>query len=160
MFKTIKAIVSSIILTILIFSCGKETQSSTQGGGLFKLRYTITPALQNGKNPTGDGNSFLSFCNSSPSLAGLTLSWIGFTSNNPCSTLETNEFAVTKGQNVTIQSITIGNSYDDQCRTLKIEAFINGKVFNTVVKEMGYYRTNTLIKCKDVDQNSVNYIIP
>lgn len=149
----------TLCLTILIFACGKETQSSTQGGGNFKIRYTIIPALQNGLNSVQASNQFHSLCNSSPSLTGLSLHWWGSNSNNPFSTIETNEFAVTKGQNVTIQAITLINSYDYQCRSVKIEAFINGKLFNTVTREMGYSSANG-VKCLDFDQNSVNYIIP
>ncbi len=161
MFKSIKAITSSIILTVLIFSCGKETQSSTQGGGLFKVRYTITPPLQNGLGGTTgtSQNAFTSMCNIQ-GLSGLTLMWYGNSANLPFSTMETNEFSVTKGQNVGIAAIQILNQIDYQCRTLKIEGIINGKVFNTITKEMGYSSSKPLIKCKDFDQNSVNFIMP
>ena len=36
----VNLILTSLILTLMFYGCGKETQSSTQGGGLFKIRYT------------------------------------------------------------------------------------------------------------------------
>lgn len=156
----VNLILTALILTLIFYSCGKETQSSTQGGGLFKIRYTITPSLQIGLGAGGIGsNGFTSLCNIQ-GLSGLTLMWYGSSASMPFSTMETNEFSVTKGQNVGIGGIAIANQIDYQCRTLKIEAIINGKVFNTIVKEMGYSNSKPLTKCKDFDQNSVNFIIP
>jgi hypothetical protein len=157
----IQLTVMTFFLQIIMLSCGKETQSSTQGGGLFKIRYTITPPLQYGfGGTTGTSqNAFTSVCNIQ-GLSGLTLMWYGNSANLPFSTMETNEFSVTKGQNVGIAAIQILNQIDYQCRTLKIEAIINGKVFNTITKEMGYSSSKPLIKCKDFDQNGVNFIMP
>jgi hypothetical protein len=158
--KFIKLTTLPIILQIFMFSCGKETQNTTKGGGLFKVKYTFTPALQNGTTSNGGSNTFLSVCNSSPALTGLSLQWHGNSALNPCSSLETNEFSVTNGQNVSIGGLGVSNLFDLQCRTVKIEAMINGKVFNTVVREFGYSKINPLTKCADFDNNSVNFIIP
>lgn len=161
MIKKITPIITALAFVISIISYGKETQSSTQGGGLFKIRYTITPSLQNGLGGTGGTrqNIFTSMCNIQ-GLSGLNTMWYGGSASAPFSTMETNEFSVTKGQNLGFGAIQILNDIDYQCRTLKIEAIINGKVFNAVIKELGYSSFNPLIKCKDFDQNSVNFVVP
>ena len=155
--KTIKAYILSLALTILVFSCGKETQATTQGGGLFKYRVTITPPLQFGKTGqfnTKSNNVFITV----PSL-GTGYQWNGDQMTSNYSTYESQEFSVTKGQNILFQ-VGIVNTYDLICRNVKIEALINGNVFKTVTQEKGYSSDSPLIKCKDFDAPTLNFIIP
>jgi hypothetical protein len=157
MIKSTKAFVLSIVLTVLIFSCGKETQSSTQGGGLFKIRYTITPPLQIGGTSISD-NSFQTIC-PTPGFAGINIVWHGNTASTSLASIETNEYSVTKGQNIT-SGTALGNQMNPICHTVKIEGLINGKVFQTFTKDLGFSSLSPMVKCKDFDQNSVNFIIP
>lgn len=156
MFKSIKAIASSFLLTVLIFSCGKETQNSTQGGGKFKIRYTISPALSFG---TSSGNFFNTIA-TTQGFSGLNLRWFGNSSSSDLTTIETVEYSVTKGQNISIGHVV--NNDDKVCRSLKIEGLINGNVFFSTTKLLGISGGTPAqpTKCADTDNNSVNFIIP
>jgi hypothetical protein len=157
MFKSIKAIASSIILTVLIFSCGKETQSSTQGGGLFKYRVTITPPLHYGA--TGQFKNQSNYLQVGVIPIASSYIWDGKQLSDDFTTYESQEYSVTQGQNITF-TYFIDNSYDLVCRTVKIEALINGNVFKTVTQEKGYSSISPMIKCKDFDAPAINFIMP
>ena len=144
-----------LLLTLVagIFSCGKETQSSTQGGGTFKLRVTITPALQSGEDLQNFGTNQFMFA-----FGSSIYNWIGITASAPLSGYETDEVSVTKGQNISC-TLGLNSSYDLVCRTVQIDAVLNGKVIKTVSKNMGQ-NGNMLTYCKDGISSTVNFIIP
>jgi hypothetical protein len=141
-----------VLLTLVsgIFSCGKETQSSTQGGGTLKFNVTITPALQSGMNQqTYQSNQFAFF-------SGVNMySWSGDTN---LGNYTSDELSVTKGQNIPC-TIYLYSVYDLICRTVQIDAVLNGKVMKTVTKNMGH-NGSLYTYCKDGIQSSVNFIIP
>lgn len=157
MFKSIKAIAASIILTLLVFSCGKETQSSTQGGGLFKYRVTINPSIPNNPAIAGQGNILWIYTNL-PELG--IYNWVTSSSNpkpEPLTNYESPEISVTKGQNVSITGIILTNSGDLGCIQTKIEGIQNGKIIKSVILNLGY--SNATSQCKDFNNTKINFII-
>ncbi len=116
-----KIIGVTVILAALVFSCGKETQSTTQGGGKLKLVLTSTPTntvgmiqMPNIFNPG--------------SLQGL------YQDAKKNGKVETDEFAVTKGQNF---SVLVYGGTTNGCTTLKLEAFVDGKLIQTITHTAG-----------------------
>ena len=142
----------------MFYGCGKETQSSTQGGGLFKIRYTITPPLDFGY--VGNMNNIFQTFNNIQGFTGLNLRWVGGQQSSPLSTIETIELSTTKGQNISTNTF-LTNSINRICHNVKIEGIINGKVFQTFSKEYGTTGTGlNAVNCKDQGQTAVNFIIP
>jgi len=43
-------IIIALFFSLLFYSCGKETQNTTQGGGKFVVTAKISPPLQSGTN--------------------------------------------------------------------------------------------------------------
>jgi hypothetical protein len=72
----------------------------------------------------------------------------------------TPEYAVTKGQNLTA-ILMVNNQVSLICKTVTIDAILNGSVIDTKVFEMGHKQyPSPLEYCKDGFSKSVNYIIP
>ncbi len=142
--RNIKLLSTAILLAVLVFSCGKETQSTTQGGGTFYVRVTINPPLQYGVNPLY--NLVTIGCLTS------TKSWNSQNQTSNLSTLQCDEVAVTSGQNI---QVTFGMHclYDHQCRSVLLEGVQNGKVIKTYNYEMGYN------SCKDLYQQFPSFIM-
>jgi hypothetical protein len=153
MLKNIFRFFIALIIVISIMSCGKETQSSTQGGGLFKVRIEINPPLQKGVNQIYT-NAFT--CNGP--LAQIK-QWNGSVANSDFDNYESQEVSVTKGQNISI-IIGLNSSFDYKCRSVKIYGIINGNIFNTLTKEMGFSSTNPNLLCTDESGQAINFIIP
>lgn len=148
------AIITSIFLTLIMFSCGKETQSSTQGGGICKIKITISPQI-----PMTSKFNNIDYPNSFQSMCAISLlQWSG-ASGYALSTIETPEFSVTKGQNVSCSSTSITN-YDGICRTVNIECFVNNKSVGLFTKELGMKLASPISLCKDYQNSAVNFIIP
>jgi hypothetical protein len=144
----------ALVCTMIMFSCGKETQSSTQGGGTCKIRITITPEIPT-KSRFGSSDYVNSFSSLTPVVL---LQWIG-SQGYPLSTIESPEFSVTKGQNITCGSTSISN-YDGICRSVKIECLLNNKSINAFTKELGIKDLGQSTMCKDAANSAVNFIIP
>lgn len=146
----------ALVCTIIFFSCGKETQSTTQGGGICKIKITISPEIPitSKFNGVESQNSFISFW----PLPATTLQWSG-ASGYALSTIESPEFSVTKGQNVSSSGTSISN-YDGICRTVNIECFVNNKSVGLFTKELGIKSTSPYSLCKDQGNSTVNFIIP
>ncbi len=127
-FSLFKNLGIALILTVIIISCSKETQSTTQGGGKLKLVLTSSPTntvgmiqMPNIFNP------------------GTTTSYYQDTKKN--GKVETDEFAVTKGQNF---SVLVYGGTSTGCTTLKLEAFVDGKLIQTISHTAGgNYGTTT-----------------
>jgi len=120
-FKHITKLGTAILLAVLVFSCGKETQSTTQGGGKLKLVLTSTPTITNGEifipnifNPGAGQGSYLDIKKNGK--------------------VETDEFSVTSGQNF---AVTVIGGTTTGCTTLKLEAFVNGKLIQTISHTAG-----------------------
>jgi hypothetical protein len=127
-FKHITKLGTAILLTVLVFSCGKETQATTQGGGKLKLVLTSTPTISNGEiimpNIFNPGT-----------LQGR---YIDLKKNGK---VETDEFSVTSGQNF---SVMLYGGSATGCTTLKLEAYVNGKLIQTITHTAGgTYGTTT-----------------
>ncbi len=142
-------IIASLTLTLII-SCGKENQTSTNGGGVFKVRVTIDPPLQPGLN-SGAYNSI------GISVSTTTKSWTGIQQTKQLSTIETDEISVTKGQNIQFTISSFLNNYDRICRTIKYEAIQNGKVNETHIASLGI--DNSGMICADGLMINKNFII-
>jgi hypothetical protein len=144
----------ALVCTTAFFSCGKETQTSTQGGGICKIKFTITPEI-----PTKTKFGLVDYANSFSSITPVVvLQWNGL-SGFPLATIESPEFSVTKGQNITCGSTTITN-YDGICRSIKIECILNNKSIKAFTKELGYMDISKGTMCKDATNSGVNFIIP
>ncbi|MBM3399752.1 MAG: hypothetical protein FJY15_04205 [Bacteroidetes bacterium] len=151
--KLFSIIATTLLLTALIVSCGKETQSSTQGGGICKIRTTITPPLQTGETGLGQSNFFYA---STP--VGI-ISWNGVGQTSALASIESQEFSVTKGQNVTFYITDFINFYDFVCRQVKVEFLIDNKVKKTeILLEFGFTSVN--MSCKDGYMKTLNFIVP
>ena len=137
---------SKVILLTSLFlfnSCDNETPATISGGGRIKFDISISPPLKTGETlqcilPTGQ-------------ILGVTEGYSGET---------TPEYAVTKGQNLTAM-LMVNNQVSLICKTVTIDAILNGSVIDTKVFEMGYKQYPSPIEyCKDGLSKSVNYIIP
>jgi|TARA_B110000967_G_scaffold194677_1_gene223401 hypothetical protein len=137
---------SKVILLTSLFlfnSCDNETPATISGGGRIKFDISISPPLKTGETlqcilPTGQ-------------ILGVTEGYSGET---------TPEYAVTKGQNLTAM-LMVNNQVSLICKTVTIDAILNGSVIDTKVFEMGYKQyPSPLEYCKDGFSKSVNYIIP
>ena len=137
---------SKVILLTSLFlfnSCDNETPATISGGGRIKFDISISPPLKTGETlqcflPTGQ-------------ILGVTEGYSGEI---------TPEYAVTKGQNFTV-SLMVNNQVSLECKTVTIDAILNGSVIDTKVFEMGYKQyPSPLEYCKDGFSKSVNYIIP
>ena len=137
---------SKVILLTSLFlfnSCDNETPATISGGGRIKFDISISPPLKTGETlqcilPTGQ-------------ILGVTEGYSGET---------TPEYAVTKGQNLTAM-LMVNNQVSLICKTVTIDAILNGSLIDTKVFEMGYKQyPSPLEYCKDGFSKSVNYIIP
>jgi hypothetical protein len=148
----ISIILIGIAFSILLLgSCGKETQSTTQGGGVFKVRVTIDPPLQPGVSSPFLSNSVNII------MAGNIRGWNGGLQTVPLSTLETDEISVTSGQNVQLFITDFSNIVDRNCRTVKYEAIQNGKINEVHIVSLGYNGSSSL--CADGVSVSKNFIM-
>ena len=140
-----KSLSKVILLTSLFLfnSCDNETPATISGGGRIKFDISISPPLKTGETlqcilPTGQ-------------IQAVTEGYSGET---------TPEYAVTKGQNLTAM-LMVNNQVSVICKTVTIDAILNGSVIDTKVFEMGYKQyPSPLEYCKDGFSKSVNYIIP
>lgn len=140
-----KLLFNLLLLTSLFLfnSCDNETPSTVGGGGRIKFDISISPPLKNGDLFQVIG-------------AGVAIS----TNVEGYSGEITSEYAVTKGQNVTV-NLGLANPSNVGCKTVTIDAILNGSVIDTKVFEMGYKQiTPSQIFCKDGASKSLNYIIP
>jgi hypothetical protein len=141
-----------LIVVVLFFnSCGKETQSTTQGGGTFYVRMTISPPLSVGSRNV-NGSKFYN----SVSLWGPNFNsgWSGSNSSTPLSVLNSTEISVTKGQNITAYW-SLSNYKDCKCVTLTFEGIQNGNVIKTYTLNGGLSDTTFLNNC--ATGNTVTY---
>ena len=159
LFKHITKLGTAILLAVLVFSCGKETQSSTQGGGNLKVKISVYPPLQIGKDSTSLNTNFNQF---GATVDYQTYMWNGLNDKSSFISWESQEFAVTKGQNFLVSTL-VYNNYDFVCRSVKIEAYLNNVIFKVINLELGFDGNNNT-KCKDQPNigsgNSINLIIP
>jgi hypothetical protein len=120
-FKHITKLGTAMLLAVLVFSCGKETQSTTQGGGKLKLVLTSTPT-------NTAGVIFM------PNIFNPGTSQGMYADTKKNGKVETDEFAVTKGQNF---SVTLYGGSATGCTTLKLEAYVDGKLIQTITHTAG-----------------------
>ncbi len=146
MINTFKYFILSILFTILIFSCGKENQSSNQGGK-FYVKATISPPLQLGKNMFQI--AFVDIINLKQ--------WNGITGSKPCSELSSFEADVTGGQEIKVE-IICQNNEDYLCRTVTLQGILNGNVIKTYSLSMGNDKTNSNF-CPDGEEIQKTFTI-
>ena len=137
---------SKVILLTSLFlfnSCDNETPATISGGGRIKFDISISPPLKTGET--------FQVILTTGQILGVTEGYSGET---------TPEYAVTKGQNLTAM-LMVNNQVSVICKTVTIDAILNGSVIDTKVFEMGYKQyPSPLEYCKDGFSKSVNYIIP
>ena len=148
-FKHITKLGTAMLLAVLVFSCGKETQTTTQGGGRFIIKATFTPPLQFGQ--------IVSKYNSTRMYGiGFDVVWDGISKQYDLTELTTDDLSVTSGQNIAFY-FNLYNGYDFQCRNVKIEGIQNGKVIKTYNFSMGYSSPTTC--CNDGFGINKNFIV-
>jgi hypothetical protein len=150
--NNISIVILALITTLTIFSCGKETQSTTQGGGTFNLKLTISPPLQFGSSPSSGQNTLFM------QVGNIQKQWMGNSASQNLSQMISDDISVTSGQNM-FCIIQINNTYDFTCRTITAEGIQNGKVIKTYTLEQGYKNGSTLIMCIDGVNVTKNFII-
>ena len=141
-----KSLSKVILLTSLFLfnSCDNETPATISGGGRIKFDISISPPLKTGE-------TFQVILTTGGQIQAVTEGYSGET---------TPEYAVTKGQNLTAM-LMVNNQVSVICKTVTIDAILNGSVIDTKVFEMGYKQyPSPLEYCKDGFSKSVNYIIP
>ena len=122
--------------------CSEDDESvNDNGGGKFKLDVTISPPLEN-----GDIFQLLS------------PSYTKYATNAGYTGEITPETAVNNGQNVYVR-LDFSSPLSLRCRTIEVDAILNGSIIDTKVWEMGYNGEFSKY-CKDGISNSMNYIIP
>ena len=140
-----KPLIKVMLLTSLFLfnSCDNETPATVSGGGRIKLDISILPPLK-------PGETFQALTTGGQ-IQAVTEGYSGEI---------TPEYAVTKGQNLTAM-LMVNNLVSLICKTVTIDAVLNGSVIDTKVFEMGYKQYPSPIEyCKDGLSKSVNYIIP
>jgi hypothetical protein len=152
--KLVTIFTVTFILTALLISCDKETPSS-QGGGVFKVKVSITPPLTGGTNANFGFNYF------QLGSVGGSLMFHGSTYNesNTLSNWEGQEVSVTKGQNIPVM-IGLNSLYDLKCRKVLLEGFLDGKLLKSVSLELGQTSAVPIVNCKDQQTTTINFIIP
>jgi hypothetical protein len=154
--KTLYLLFTATLFTAILLGCGKETQSSTQGGGLFKVKVTITPPLQSGSTSLG-ANSIQIYA----PAPFINYVWVGSSNSSNLSVYESQEYSVTKGQNISVSVLSLSNQYDCICRQVTVEGLTDNKVFKTVTLELGIKSTTPpVLYCKDQASAQVNFIVP
>ena len=143
-----KIFLVGIFLTILIFSCAKESQN----GGIFKVRFTFSPPLKSGVISFKYNAILAEYTNAD--LKNVIVKWEGNTQSNSLTSIETPEVSVLSGQNITL-GVLLLNELTIGCNTVKVEGILNNKVSHNFTKELGF--TGTTVPCKD--QNGANETI-
>lgn len=137
----IKIIFLSLLFTILIFSCAKESTN----GGIFKVRFTFSPPLQNSDPNENKLDQFLAEY-TNPDIKNINVIWQGFKESKPLTSIETPEVSVLSGQNITLH-VMVANGKTIGCKTVKIEGILNNKVSHNFTKVLGFSGNST--PCKD-----------
>ncbi len=148
--KTSTILLLSFLLSLGLFSCGKETQSTTQGGGTFICKVSISPPLQAGSVSSGQYNTIQIWG------GGFLSKWDGSANSVSLSELSSDPISVTSGQNVTCY-LFVANSYDLACRTITIDGIQNGKTIKSYTLSMG--SSGATMPCTDGIQNQKTFII-
>ena len=107
---------------ISFFSCGKETQSSTQGGGQIYIKLTSSPA----------NNTEAIFVPAVFGEYGMNKIYYPKTVNSGIIT--TDSFNVVKGQNF---PITISGGNTTTCSNILVEVFLDGKPYKSRIFSVG-----------------------
>jgi hypothetical protein len=131
-----------IFLTILIFSCAKESQN----GGIFKVRFTFSPPLTTTTLTEAKLNNFIAEY-TSPDLKDVHVKWESPGQSNSLTSIETPEVSVLSGQNITLE-VWLGNLKTVGCNTVKVEGILNNKVSHNFTKELGF-SGDIAVPCKD-----------
>lgn len=111
-----------ISFTLLFSSCGKETQSTTQGGGKLVIKLTSIPA-----------NNNEAILVQSLFSSGTTVRYYYPTKNNSGIVL-TDTFNVTTGQNF---PINIFGGSTSGCAKIYVESYLDGKLYKTKTFSVG-----------------------
>lgn len=111
-----RILVSFVGLVAILTSCGKETQSTTQGGGKLQIKLSSVPA----NNTEAIGVPLLF-------SAGTSVKYYLPTKLNDGKVV-TDTFSVTKGQNFPIW-IFGGNA--TSCSNILIEVYLDGKIYKS-----------------------------
>jgi hypothetical protein len=105
-----------LFTTLILGSCGKETQSTTQGGGKLYIKLTSSPA----------NNTEAIFVPAVFGEFGMNKIYYPKTINSGIIT--TDSFNVVKGQNF---PITISGGNTTSCSNILVEVFLDGKLYRT-----------------------------
>ena len=152
--KTATMLCASLLLTIGFFSCGKEVQTISPIDSTFKIKVTIVPPLQHGQTVISGSVAFNGFRIFG---IGYDLNWFGPSEKVELSELTTGQIPVKSGQNLDV-NLVISNTYDHQCRNVKIEGILNDKIIKSYILSMGYSNLNNSF-CADGMEIKKNFTI-
>jgi hypothetical protein len=155
---------TTLLLTALVVSCGKETKSSEKGGGMCKIRVTVNPPLQPGDSRITDGSSGLNVNFIGYNTGWDNFYWTGNAQTSAFNSGETKEHFAPKGVNIRFD-LGIANTFDIVCRQVKVEFLIDNNVKITELLEMGYSQFELTpvayhVYCKDKTDRVFNFIVP
>jgi hypothetical protein len=122
----------SLVCTLILFSCGKETQTITPVKQKFYVKAKISPPLQTGQSQGPGSNNFLKIY--LPPLEEIR--WYGVSNTQILTEFSSKEIELNSGE-VCSATIRIQNQYDLKCRTITLEGIQNGKVIQTYTLNMG-----------------------
>jgi hypothetical protein len=129
------------------YSC--DDQNNIEGGGRVYATMAITPALEaDGNYGNGEDNAKLWITGTQFVLSNL----------NNLALLQTDEIAVTKGQNVNMVTM-LETSQSLSCRNVTIKLYHNNNIVKTETYNMGY-NGNTYTFCSEGGSNQFNWIVP
>jgi hypothetical protein len=109
------------IFSLLLGSCGKETQSTTQGGGKLVIKLRSSPA--NNTEGIVIGNMF---------NVGTSVKF--YVPKKNSGLVLTDTFNVTAGQNF---PIALFGGVTNSCSNITVEAYLNGKLYKTKTFNVG-----------------------
>lgn len=137
-------------LALLILSCGNNSNNNSQI--VISVRAQVSPPLQPGVSSNGTSNV-------------LTLSvpggkvWSGNLESQSISELHSDDYLTYPG-NLSV-GVTLGNYYDLICRTVSIDTYVDGNVFDSRLVELGTQSQGLSPSyCQNGIQVSYNLIIP
>ena len=138
-------------LALLILSCGNDPNNNNNQI-VISVRAQVSPPLQSGVSSNGTSNT-------------LTLSvpggkaWSGNLESQSISELHSDDYLTYPG-NLPV-TITLTNYYDLICRTVSIDTYVDGNVFDSRLVELGSQSLGlSPTFCQDGIQVSYNLIIP
>ena len=140
-----------VVPVLLLFGCGNNSNNNNQM--VISVRVQVSPPLQSGVSTVNGTSNMLAI-----SVVGGKV-WSGNLETQSISELHSDDYLTYTG-NLPV-AVTLSNYYDLICRTVSIDTYVDGNIFDSRVAEMGYQSLGVSpTVCQDGMQVSYNLIIP